>query len=97
VHNFNDRFNCNAISAALLDSKGGAESRRSRRISEIWEITGATGAVGDTVAITTRHIKKPKAVVSGAFSYTISGQVITLTAKAQIDNAVVAVEIIGEN
>lgn len=96
MRDFNERFFSNAISAALLDSKLGAESRRSRRLSEIWEITGATGAVGDTVAITTRNIKKPKAVVSGAFSYTVSGQVITLTAKAQIDNAVVAVEIIGD-
>lgn len=85
-----------AISATFLTGSLGSESRRSKRASELWAIVGATGAVDDTVAITTRYIKKPVACIGGAFAYSVSGQVITLTAKVALANLTAAVEIIGD-
>ena len=84
-----------AISAAPLDSRSPWESRRAKRTSELWEITGATGAVDDTVAITTR-MRAPVACVSGAFTYTVSGRVITLTAKVALADLKACVEIVGD-
>lgn len=85
-----------AISATFDSGQGGPESRRSKRASEIWLIVGATGAVDDTVAITTRYIKRNAKCVGGAFAFSTSGQVITLTAKVALANLTAAVEIIGD-
>lgn len=85
-----------AISATFLGLGTGPESRRSSRASELWAIVGSTGAVDDTVAITTRFIKKPVACLGGAFAYSVSGQAITLTAKVALADLTAAVEIIGD-
>lgn len=86
-----------APSATFAGAGSGPESRRSPRISELWKITGGAGgsADGDTVAITTRYMKKP-ALVVGAASFTISGQVVTATLiTALADGEIIAVEIVG--
>jgi hypothetical protein len=85
-----------AISASFDTGQLGPESRRSRRASEIWLLTGSTGIATDTVAITTRYIKKNAKCISGAFLFSTSGQVITLTALVALGNGVAAVEIIGD-
>lgn len=73
----------------------GSESRDTPRVSEIFEIGASSNAsAGDTVAITTA-MKSPQQVI-GAYSYTISGNVVTLEAMfAQTTIQKLAVEIIG--
>lgn len=73
----------------------GTESRRSPRASELWDITGDTSSDGDQVAFTARNILKPQKVV-GAVSYSISGQVVTvtlITALAALE--VITIEVVG--
>lgn len=75
----------------------GQESRRSPRISELWLVTGGSGgsADGDQATITTRYIKTPQLVI-GAVSYTVSGQVATITLiTALAAGEVLAVEVVG--
>lgn len=82
---------------AFAGAGGGGESRRSPRASEIWTVTGGGGgsADGDTGTITPRYMKRPQAIV-GAVSFTISGQVVTITSiTALADGEVLAVEVLG--
>lgn len=75
----------------------GPESRRSPRESELWNVTGGSGgsADGDTATITTRYMKRPQ-FVQGAVSYTISGQVVTITLiTALAASEVIGVEVVG--
>lgn len=73
----------------------GYEGRKSNRVSEIYDIGASSNAsAGDTVAITTK-MGRPQQVI-GAYSFTISGKVVTLEAMfAQTTAQVLAVEIIG--
>jgi hypothetical protein len=81
--------------AAFAGAGSGPESRRSPRMSELWKITGDTSADGDSVAITTRYIKSPQLVI-GAVSYSISGQVVTVTLMAALAaSEVIGIEIVG--
>lgn len=82
---------------AFAGAGSGPESRRSPRMSELWTVTGGSGgsADGDTQTITTRYIKSPQLVI-GAVSYTISGQVVTITLITALAAAeVLAVEVVG--
>ena len=83
--------------AAFAGAGSGPESRRSVRQSELWNLTGGAGnsAAGDTVAITTRYMKRPQ-FVQGAVAYTISGQVVTVKLLTAITAAdIVGIEIVG--
>lgn len=80
--------------AAFAGLKTGFESRRSPRASEIWTVTGNTSVAADTVAITTR-MKKP-ALVIGAVSWTISGNVVTVALLAALAaSETISIEIVG--
>jgi hypothetical protein len=79
-----------ALTAVFLSGTLGPESRRTKRASELWSLTGTA-----SVAITTRYIKKPVAAI-GAVTYSISGQVITVTALTDPAGNVMAIEIIGD-
>jgi len=79
-----------------LTTLSGSESRKSPEQSELWSITGGSGgsADGDTGTCTTR-MRKPQKVI-GAVSYTISGNVVTVTSISALgDGEVIAIEIIG--
>lgn len=67
--------------------------RRGSYVSEIWKATGSSTAIGDTGALTP-HMKKPLGVI-GAFSWTISGQVITLTSLGTLGSGIASVEVYG--
>jgi hypothetical protein len=73
----------------------GPESRKSGRASELFDIGASSNAsAGDTVAFKTA-MKRPQQVI-GPYSYTISGQEVTLEALvAQTTVQVVGVEVIG--
>lgn len=84
-----------APTAAFAGAGSGPESRRSPRMSELWNVTGNTSVDGDSVAITTRYIKSPQLVI-GAVSYSISGQVVTVTLMAALAaSEVIGIEIVG--
>lgn len=84
-----------APSATFAGAGSGPESRRSPRQSELWKITGNTSSDGDSVAITTKYMKRPQFVI-GAVSYAISGQVVTCTLMAALANGeVIGIEIVG--
>lgn len=75
----------------------GPESRRSPRQSELWNVIGGAGgsSAGDTFTVTTRYMKKPM-FVQGAVSYTIAGQVVSLTLLPALGAAaVMGIEIVG--
>lgn len=80
--------------AAFAGVATGWESRRSPRASELWNVTGDTSSDGDSVAITTR-MHKPQLVI-GAVSWSISGQVVTVSLLAALAAAeVISIEIVG--
>lgn len=89
--------NLTATLAPAVAKYTGPESRRSPRQSEIYDIGASSNAsAGDTVAITTL-MKRPETVV-GAYQYSISGQVVTLTAMfSQTTSQVLGIEILGRN
>lgn len=63
-------------------------------IAEDVTITGANSANDDTGAYTTQFVKQPLRFL-GAFSYSFSGQVMTLTDKQGIGTTVQAGTIVG--
>lgn len=82
---------------AFAGAGSGAESRRSPRSSEFWTVTGGAGgsADGDQATITPRYMKTPQ-LVNGAVSFTISGQVVTITLITTLAaGEIVAVEVVG--
>lgn len=83
------------LAATFAGNFGTFESRRSPRASELWNVTPSSNASdGDTGTITTK-MKKPQVVI-GPYAYTISGQVVTLTAYfAQTTSETTGIEIVG--
>lgn len=81
--------------AAFAGLTTGPESRSGPRESEFWDITGNTSVDGDSVAFSTRFMKRPQKVI-GAVSWAISGQTVTVTLMAALAAAeVITIEVVG--
>jgi hypothetical protein len=81
--------------ASYAGQSTGGESRRGPRTSEIWDITGDTSVDGDSVAFSTRFMKRPEKVI-GAVSWAISGQQVTVTLMAALAaGEVITIEVLG--
>jgi hypothetical protein len=63
-------------------------------VKEMITVTGSSSSVGDTGTYTTQ-MKQPQFANIGCCSYSISGQVVTLTDEVTLTNAVVAGTIFG--
>lgn len=82
------------LSIALASGQTGFVPDNTGLVKEYIIVTGSSSSANDTGTYTT-IMKQPQFVICGDVSYSISGQVVTLTDEVGLGNAVTAGEILG--
>lgn len=82
------------LTIALASGQNGFVPDGSGLVKEELTVTGATSVTNDTGVYTT-IMKQPLRAEGGPFSYSISGQVLTLTDEAGLGNAVAGATVYG--
>ena len=82
------------LTIALASSQTGTVPDESGLVKEELTVTGASSVVNDTGTYTS-IMKQPLRVQGGPFTYSISGQVITLTDRAGIGSGVAGATVYG--
>ena len=83
-----------SLSTALATGQYGSVPDESGLLKEMIIVTGSSSSVGDTGTYTTQ-MKQPQFAQVACCSYSISGQVVTLTDEVSLTNAKVAGTVYG--
>lgn len=83
-----------SLSIALLSGQNGTVPDDSGLVKELLTVTGSSSVAGDTGTYTC-VMKQPLRAEGGPFSYSISGQTLTLMDEAGLGNAVAGASVYG--
>jgi hypothetical protein len=83
-----------SLSTAIATGSNGFVPDESGLVKEELVVTGASSNAGDT-GTWTSYMKQPQFVSGGPFTYSISGQTVTLTDKAGIGSGTAGTVVFG--